>query len=310
MEEKMDNVYEPDNQFMEKLEWQLASEFRRAGSLRAAGKVALPRRAVILAVSIGVLTTGVTVIKAAEYLKDSWRKKIEIARVRTEVKLTQAHLEASRELAVRAQELRANGLIQEEEFQATRMAVQRAGLDLKKSLLNLEEVEASGTVPRNELSAPEVGGLDFVSQRLEIDRQSLELELKTLEARLIRLRQLVEKNLVPGDELAALQAGIDNRKGMRDAIQKRLDLRQGFIAGRLTGEKVEVQDRLAAAMTNLSQAQSKVNFLRDQLARSRALADKGLVSRTEAGQLRYALEAAQAELRQAALEVDVLRNVN
>ncbi len=100
----MTKTYEPDSRFVERLEWQLASEYRRTNRLKpSSGKVVVPRRMVAVALLVGVLTTGVAVIKAAEYIKDSWRKGIEIARVGTEVQLKKAHLESTREMAARAE---------------------------------------------------------------------------------------------------------------------------------------------------------------------------------------------------------------
>ena len=123
----MTKTYEPDSQFVERLEWQLASEFRRTNRLKpSAGKVAVPRRMVVATLLVGVLLTGVAVIKAAEYIKDSWRKKIEVARVETEVKLRKARLEFTREEASTAKTRFSTGLIQEEEYQVTKLAVDKA----------------------------------------------------------------------------------------------------------------------------------------------------------------------------------------
>ncbi len=89
----MNNKYEPDGRFVEKLEWQLSSEYRRTNRMKSApGKIAVSRRMAGIAALVGLVMTGLTVINAVAFLKDSWRKKIEIARVETEVKLKQAHL--------------------------------------------------------------------------------------------------------------------------------------------------------------------------------------------------------------------------
>ena len=83
-EGKMPKNLEPDSQFVNRLEWQLASEFRRTDRLKpAAGKVAVPRRWSPSALAAGVLLMGVAATKAADLIKDSWRKKIEVARLET-----------------------------------------------------------------------------------------------------------------------------------------------------------------------------------------------------------------------------------
>ena len=84
----MPKNFEPDSRFVDRLEWQLASEFRRKDRLKpAAGKVAVPRYVVALSLAAGVLLMGVAATKAADLIKDSWRKKIEVARLETEVKI-------------------------------------------------------------------------------------------------------------------------------------------------------------------------------------------------------------------------------
>jgi len=306
----MNEIYEPDNQFLERLEWQLSSEYRRASRLKPSSrKIAIPRRIVAAACMVGILMTGVAVIKAADYIQDSWRKKIEIARAETEIKLRKAHLESARELESRAEMRFSNGLIREEEFRMIQIAVKRAELDLKKSLLNLDEVKVSGEVPRNELYAPLVGGRDFVSERLKIEIEMIELDSEQFESRVKRYKQLVEKGLARGDELSQIQAEIASRKVMIDKIQERLDLRKRFVDGEVTAQEVEIRDRMTVAERNLNLAQSKVDSLKERLKRLKSLESERMINPMEIKQMQYALDAAQAELELAALEMDVLKKL-
>jgi hypothetical protein len=310
MEEKMNKNYEPDNQFVERLKWQLSSEYRRANRLKSpTGKIAVSRRMVAVTLVVGLLMTGVAVTKAADYIKDSWRKKIEIARVETEVKLKKAHLESVREMASRTKMMASNKLIREEEYLMAELAAENAELDFKRSLLNLDEVKMSGEIPRNELYAPLVGGRDFVSERLKIEIKEAELDLEQLRIHLGRVNQLVEQNLIRGDEMDRIQADIANRKMMIDKIQQRLDLRTRFLTGEITAQEVEIEDRMTGAERNLHLAQSRVESLKAQLERLKTLEAQGKISHMEVMQLQYALDAAQAELKLATLELDVLEKL-
>jgi hypothetical protein len=311
MEEKMHKTYEPDSQFVERLEWQLASEYRRTNRLKSSSrKVAVSRRMVALTLLVGVLTTGVAVIKAADYIKDSWRKGLEIARVGTEVQLKKAHLESTREMAARAEKLASIGVIREEESQALKLGVEKAALDLDRSLLNLDEVKASGVAPRDELYASVLGGRDFVSERLKIQIQDVERELELLGSRLDRVKQMVEVGTASEGDLDLIQAEIAARKAMIDETRKRIDLRKRYVEGEITAQEVELGNRMAVAEKNLHQAQSRVDSLMKQLERLQAQEALGMISPRETSQLRYALDAAQAELKLATLEVDVLKKVN
>jgi multidrug resistance efflux pump len=310
MEDKMSKIYEPDSQYLERLEWLLSSEYRRANRLKpSSGKVAISRRMVAISLAVGVLMTGVAMTKAADYFKDSWRKKIEKARVETEVELKKVHLESIREMASELKIRVDNGLIREDEYKLIQLAEENAEMDFQRSLLNLDEVEMSGEIPRNELYAPLVGGRDFVSERLEMEKMAIKLDLEQLRIQEGRLKQLVEQNLVRGDETAQIQAEIANRKMMIDKIQERLDLRARFLSGEITAQEVEIQDRMTGAERNLQLARSKVESLQEQMQRLKALEAQGTVSHREVAQLQYALDAAEAELKLASLEMDVLEKL-
>ena len=90
----MSKRFEPDTQFVDRLEWQLATEFRRREHLKPApGRIAVPRSLAVISLVAGVLLLGVAATKAADLIKDSWRKKIEVARLETEVKIKTALLD-------------------------------------------------------------------------------------------------------------------------------------------------------------------------------------------------------------------------
>jgi hypothetical protein len=306
----MNKNFEPDSQFVDRLEWQLSSEYRRTDLSRfPSKKIAIPRRMVAIAVTIGVLMTGVAVTKAADYIKDSWRKKIEIARVETDIIMKKAHHESASEAALQAKKRFSNGLIREEEFLTIKFAADRAELDWKRSLLNLEEVKMSGEIPRNELHAPMVGGRDFVSERLMLERMGVEMGLHLYRRQLERFKQMAEEGLIHDYELVQMLMEIANQEVTLYKIHKRLNLRTSFLAGEITAREVEIEDRMTGAERNLHIAQTKVKSLKEQLKRLKALESQGNVTHIEVVQLQYALDAAQAELKLAALEMDILEEL-
>jgi len=304
----MNNAYEPDDRFVERLEWQLSSEYRRTNRLKSApGKIAVSRRMAGVAAIVGLVMTGLTALNAAAYLKDSWRKKIEIARIETEVKLKQAHLASTKEMAARTDQRFSLGVVGDEENQMIKLAVEKSDSDLKTALVNLDEVRASGEIPRNELYAPVVGGRDFVSERLEIEKKQTERGLKPLESRLNRSRQRVELGVIPKDQLDQIEAEMAGEKTTIDGIQKRLDLRKRFVTGTITAEEVEIEGRRTEAELKMTSAQAKVDSLQNQLKRLKNLEAVGLISPTETHEMQFALDAAQFELKLAAVEMDVLK---
>jgi multidrug resistance efflux pump len=309
MEKNMIKNSEPDGQFVDKLGWQLSSEFRRLERMRTSGKVTVPRRLVATSLMAGVLLTGVAAIKAADYFKDSWRKKIELARVTTDIELKKARLASFREQAARIEDLFSRGLIEEERRVEMTFVAESAQRDLDRALLNLEEVESSGRPPRDELYAPLVGGRDFVTERLRNEIGSAEAYLEMVAKRWKRLDELVAAGLVHQAERGAIQAEIDSRKAAIEGILERIELRKRFVAGEITAREVEVRERKSVAEKNLVEARAKVGHMKKEMERLQGLEARGLVSPIETSQLRYALEAAEAESKLAALEVEVLEKV-
>jgi hypothetical protein len=265
--------------------------------------------ALALSLVLGILITGVAVTKAADYIRDSWRKKIEIARAETEVKFKKAHLESVKEMESQAKMRASNGLIRHDEYQRMKLAAQRAELDLQKSQLNLEEVKATGTVPRSELYAPKVRGRDFVSERLKIEKKEMNLDLEQLKSQLKRIQQMVQENLISKHELEQILADIANRKVMEQKIQERLDLRKSFLSKEMTAQEIEVKTSLITAERNLKLAQTRVDSLKKQWDRLKELEAQGKISQTEVKRLQYDLDAAKAELKLAALEKEVLEKI-
>ncbi len=306
----MSEHYEPDSRFVERLEWQLSSEFRRASRLRpSARRVTVPRGIVAVSLLVGSLLTGVAAMKAADYIKDSRQKKLEIARAETDVRLKEAYLGFTRERGERARTQYSGGLIQEEEYLEAKRTEDIALYHLKRSVLNLDEVRMSGEAPRDELSAPLVGGRDFVSERLAIEQKEMLMGCELLERRLERLEPLVKKGMIEGAEWEQIRAEIAARKVMIDKIKERLDLRSRFVSGEITAREVEILDRKALVERNLRLAQSQVDSLREQLKRLQMLEAEGVVSPSESRELQLALTGAEAELQLAALELEVLEEI-
>ena len=145
----MSKRFEPDTQFVDRLEWQLASEFRRREHLKPApGRIAVPRSVAVLSLVAGVLLLGVAATKAADLIKDSWRKKIEVARLETEVKIETA-LPGPQEGQVPPRPRPGSrwALSARTKPWTSKMDRRRAAFELEKARLDLEEVRASGRCP-------------------------------------------------------------------------------------------------------------------------------------------------------------------
>ena len=307
----MPKNFEPDGQFVDKLEWQLASEFRRMSRLKPApGKVAVPRYVVAMSLAAGVLLAGVAATKAADLIKDSWRKKIEVARLETEVKIKKASMEFLQLRVSQAEEKFSMGLIEEDGVRGYKLVAGAAAFGLEMSLLDLEEAKASGEAPRNELYAPLVGGRDFVSERLEIEKKALKAEIDLKRARIERqLKARIDLGLIPKNALDVFQAALAVQEGRVGDIEKQLTVRRGFLSGKISAEEMEIQDRMTTAEKELREARSKVDTIQARLSELRAKEAVGLISEEELRGTQMGLDAAQAQVSLAMQEIEILKTI-
>jgi hypothetical protein len=311
MEVKMPNKFEADRQFVDRLEWQLASEFRRKDRLNpAAGKIAVPRSVVALSLAAGLLLMGVAATKAADVIKDSWRKKIEVARLETEVKIKRAFLELKNEKADGAEERFSLGLVSEDEALTAKLGAERSASDLERSLLDLEEVKASGEAPRDELYAPLIGGRDFVSERLEVERKILKSDLDLRRARIERtLRKRIDLGVVPKSALDEFQASLTGQEAAIEDLEKRLTLRRRFRAGEISAGELEIQARMSAAEKELKEARSSIDMIRTRLEDLRAKQAAGLITSEEVKGAQLGLDFAQAKADLAVQQIEILKTI-
>ncbi len=307
----MPSRFEPDDRFVDRLEWQLASEFRRKDRLKpAAGKVVLPRSVVALGLAAVVLLMGVAATKAADLIKDSWRKRIEVARLETEVKIKTAFLELKKDRAAQAVGRYSLGLVDEDEALVAKLGAERAAADREMSLLDLEEAKASGDAPRNELYAPLVGGRDFVGERLGIEKKVLQADLDLRRARTEpALRHRVELGLAPKSALSEFAAALAGQEAGLENIENRLALRQRFLAGEISAGEMEIQTRISAAQKELREARSSIDTIRPRLEDLRAKAAVGVVTIDELKGWELGMSAAQAKADLALQEIEILKTI-
>ena len=302
---------EPSTQFVDRLEWQLASEFRRRDRLKPArGRIAVPRGVVALSLAAGVLLLGVAATKAADLIKDSWRKKIEVARLETEVKIKTAFLELKKERADEANKRFSLGLVAEDEALTAKLGVERSASDLERSVLDLEEVNVSGETPNDELYAPLIGGRDFVSERLEIEKKVLKLDLDLRRARTERaLRQRIAVGVLPKSALDEFLASLAGQEAAIEEIESRLTLRRRFLAGEISAGELEIQARMSAAEKDLKEARSSIDMLRTRLEDLRAKEAAGLITSDEVKGAQLGLDFAQSKADLALEQIEILKTI-
>ncbi|MCH8851600.1 MAG: hypothetical protein IID41_02995, partial [Planctomycetes bacterium] len=173
--------------------------------------------------------------------------------------------------------------------------------------LELEEVSISGREPNNALSAPLVGGRDFVTARLKTEERPIENQLAIAAKELDRLRKLAEAAYVLGHEVDAAEARYQQIAAGLDELRRRQSLRARFLAAELTPKEVELHALQAQARTAREEAARQLPVMAQQLEHLRILTQKGVIGRAKVSEMEIALQSLQAQIRLAELELQIIQ---
>jgi hypothetical protein len=297
---------EPDPEFAAHLEWQIRTAARRENRF---ARPAAPngwrvlRAAATILLALGLGASGVLAMQRVQQSRE--------AALRSESFVVRRQLAAAKvaDAEARTQELRnlvAAGQVSTEEQAEFDAELARLRREMAIIDLQLQEVELTGKEPEDRLSAPLVDGRDFVSERLELEREALEDQRAAASARRDHMAKLYERGLAPSSEMEAANAPVEQLATRIGVLEQRLALRQSFLSGGRTAAQVERQAQRDEAQADLTRAEKEVATANAVLKRVRELSAAGAVS---SGDLRAAeLSVAQAEraARLARLQLELL----
>jgi hypothetical protein len=289
-----DTTHRPDAQFREQLEWEVARAFRRrrrlAASQRARSLNHL-RAAAIVVVSVAL---GASATLASAQIRTDARRDSLLDAARADATLAAARVQIARaELAEvsRKVQVGAAGASEERDAQTDLRAMEAQAA---RAQYNIEEITAGSQAPRDDLTAPLVGGRDFVKDRLQLDLMVAQQLLTKREA--ARADAERRARLGAGSEVAQLEAesAVSRARANLAVLAERLTLRQEFLQ---RGTSAEV----LARKLNEFQVKQDVMVVQSELSAARARLD--LVERqqrvgaaSDVDLLRAQLEVKQREL--------------
>lgn len=174
------NTYRPTDEFRENLEWEVLRRYRHnARARRPARKPRFARAAAIVIVSASI---GATAGFASAQISQSNARDSLLAAARAAAMLSKTRFDIAKAEAddvsakVRAgaadQESLAAAIAELRDMEARRNAMG----------LNIEEINASGQAPRDDLGAPLVAGRDYVKQRIALQLSASQAKLSAAEA--------------------------------------------------------------------------------------------------------------------------------
>jgi len=294
------HAHEPSPEFRAHLEWQLETAMRRESRLaEPVGDGRGPRfrglgaaLVVLLALAVG----GAAGI-ASEHLQDAKVRDQVLANTLGELELAKTRLDLARaefEEVRRRFEVGATG---PESVAAAERHMRGLEASLKRLQIDMEEVKATFTTPRNELNAPLVGQRDFVRTRLMLDLQTAEQELAASEQALRKARERFEVGLVPQATMLQAEAAAAVARERMQKLQMYIELRKKYLEATIKAEDLALSVRRADLNIELTGAQREIVAARQRIEILRRQVEIGLMAPLDVKRAEVELLEAQVKLQ-------------
>ena len=308
----MQNRHEPSDRFVERLGQNITTEVRRrnreappapawwpAFGLKAAAAIA-----VLIMVSMAI---GGAVVAAAYQNENRQQVQALAAVYERKVQLEQLKLEAAKQQLQEAERKVAVGIVDQNVMFETRQIVVEAEANIRIARLNLEEVQATGREPRDEVSSPPTPGRDFVRERLavgiSIAEGSLDLEKRRLQA----AERRVNVGLGQPSEVERIRNRILELDSGIAVLKQKISFREMFLANKYDSALADLRVAEIEADQRYRRLLPQYQLALREKERVESLVSKGLLSPVEVGKSNVKVLELQLELQKAETEVMMAR---
>ncbi len=298
----MKSTHTPDPEFVNRLQWELESAVRRRASVNGvsgAMRLAHSRWGAGLAMALLSMFMGAAGTYAAMNRSEGREAGLHVARAEALLELAQAKLGSVAPGFAKAMALAEEGGLADRELRQAEVQVARAETDVAIRELELAETLITGKPANDALSAPQLSGRDFVTERLVEGRRPMVLQLELLADRAQRYQQLADSGLVTAAEHKSARTQVAQGEQDLAALEKRIKLRASFLAGELSSTEVELEGMLLDTVTAHENGARQLEALAEQRDRISHLSERGLVSAAE-------VEAIEAELRETEAQLELV----
>jgi hypothetical protein len=304
--EKMPDKHEPDPQFLNKLEWQLAGELRRLNRRGGPHPVSIRvlKIAALMLLSVGL---GAGAMEASQQIQESWRT--ELLEVRTEIQLEIARqrVEAQREALEETREEVEQGLRHTDELMQEEQQIAQAQSLVDIMELRLEEIRESGREPLGELSSPLVGDRDFVRERIEVQMRVAQVNIRTMQRQVERARSRNEAGVTDDADLQGWNLAAREAELEMDRLAEQLETRQAYVRGEITAVEAELRVLQLEIQNRIVLLNLQLELYVSELERFRAMEEAGLVTPSRTRRVRMFNSDIEGQLRLAETELEIVQ---
>jgi outer membrane protein TolC len=307
----MRNTHEPDDNFVEKLEWQIGREVRRRNSIAAApGWVTWSRARLATAAAVLIIVSmaiGGAAVAATYEAQNNQRKDQLASNYEQRLDLAKRRLAIVSEQMQNTQERKSAGLATEAEQMEARGKLGEAQADVKTLELALAEVRVTGHEPRIELSAPLAGGRDFVSDRLRI---AIEVPRHALALESARLKEVQKRFDVGVADEAAVEMARVRVVEIHSAVEtfdRKIAIRQAFLKGQADAVETDLRVLEAEADQLTKTLKPKLDLITREMSRIKARVEVGTANSVELEEATIRRLELEMQLRKAELDLMLLQ---
>ena len=297
---------EPDSEFLNHLEWQVRTSARResrfARPVASRGWRGVRAAAVILL----ALAFGAGGVFAAQRWQQSHEAEVRAAQWGVRLRMASARLHAAIEDRDEARALFEAGNASQDEFLLAERERQRVENACARLESEAAEVARTGQEPSDRISAPLVGGRDFVRERLELAALDARAEVQAAEQRQALAEQRHAAGVTSEAEVREASQTHSLALSQERLIGRRLALRAAFVGGKQSALEADLADLRFDAECALAEQRDLLEAARGDLARVRTLVDGGVMPQQELRRAQRRVAEAEGALRLAELELRVL----
>ena len=271
----MPGKHEPDQRFIEKLEWQLSGELRRRNRSGAPERrgVRMLKIVALVAVSIGL---GAGAMGASHQFQESWRKELLETRLAVQLEIAQHRVEAYQETVEQVREEVQQGLRESRDLEQEELQVAQAQSIADFMELTLEEIRESGREPLGEVSSPLVGGRDFASERILMQMRVARLNLDALLKVVERTRSDTASGMADDIDMEGWDLTTRDAELKLAGMAKRLEVRQAYLASEITAVEAELKYLEVEAQNRVVLLDQQRQYYQSEVDRFTELAEAGL----------------------------------
>jgi len=304
----LNESHEPTPEFLAHLEWQIQTALRREDRLTSPVSASRRRFGAALLIIAALATGGIAGI-ASERVQDARQRSQLVEAARSEVTLLNVRLELVRATYEDMRRKFEVGTADREALLSVEREVRALEASLARARLDIQEIEMTSSVPRNDLDAPLVGKRDFVRERLALDMAAAQSGLTTAEQAVAQAQQRIEVGAAPAAARLQPEGELAQARLRMQVLRAKLELRQRFLKGEIKADALASEMRRVELTLQRTRSQRELEIARQRVDEVRRLFEVGQGTELDAKRAEVELLERQLEIKGIQRELEIIGGV-